>query len=488
MNFKLHDYQTKMVEEIRECYRQKDQSVLLQLATGGGKTFTFCYIGGKAAALGNIVWVLVHRSELVRQSSESLRTLGVEHGIIAPGFTPDPFAKVQVASVQTLVRRLGKLIAPNLIIVDECHHSVAASWDKVLRFYPKAKILGVTATPVRLDGRGLGRDFGGHYDSMVNGPPLSELITRGFLSPPHIYAPPVGADLSNLHKRYGEFVQAEAAELMDKPKITGCAVEHYSRISPNIPAIGFCVSVAHAEHVAEEFRAKGFNAASIDGSMDDRERKKRIQDLGNGKLHVLTSCDVISEGTDIPIVGTAILLRPSASFSMVMQQVGRALRVFPGKTHANVIDHVNNMKRHDLEGLGLPEWDVEWSLTGEIKRKKKASESSVGFKTCPACYRAHPPAPKCPYCGEVYEAKSGEPEQVEGRLERVDPAVRARLEQIEKDRAMFDRMKEEKQCRSIEDWEALAEKRGHKKSWAQIRYNIAQQRKNNMGGARLPGV
>jgi superfamily II DNA or RNA helicase len=375
-----------------------------------------------------------------------------------------------VASVQTLVRRLDKIHPPQLIISDECHHAGAATWSKVFNKFPQANILGVTATPVRLDGKGLGRSSGGFFDSMVNGPTVAWLIEQGFLARPKIYAPPVGADLSNLRKKYGEFVTADAAEAMDKPVITGCAVEHYRKLANNIPAIAFCASVAHAEHVAEQFRAAGYNAASIDGTMHGNDRKARIADLGAGRLHVLTSCDVISEGTDIPIVGAAILLRPTASMGLYLQQVGRALRMYPGKEHAIILDHVGNVMRH-----GMPEEDRVWSLDGERRSKngKKQDEEEFKVKQCEQCYACHAPAPKCPVCGHVYEVVAREIGTADGELLELDSK---RMQEIEADRAKMFKKREEGQCKTLEDFQKLAEQRGYAPGWAFHRFRAKQQR------------
>lgn len=249
MNIQLRDYQMAGVEKIRASFRNGCRNVLFQLPTGGGKTVVFCYITENAAKKSNRVLILVHRQELIRQTSTSLSDIGVPHGIIAPGFTPT-WDMVQVASVQTLVRRLHKIHPPQLIISDECHHANAGTWRKIFEHFNKARILGVTATPCRLDGSGLGRASGGFFDDMVKGPSVAELIDRGFLARPRIYAPPIGADLANLRKKYGEFVGADVVAAIDKPVITGSAVEHYRKLASGVPAIAFCASVAHAEHVA----------------------------------------------------------------------------------------------------------------------------------------------------------------------------------------------------------------------------------------------
>lgn len=476
MKLHLRDYQQEGVNALRQRFRAGDRNVLYQLPTGGGKTVVFSYITEGASRRGNRVLILVHRQELIRQTSASLDDIGVPHGIIAPGFTPS-WDNIQVASVQTLVRRLHKIHPPNLIISDECHHAGAASWGKIFNHFSAANILGVTATPVRLDGKGLGRDSGGVFDSMVNGPAVSTLIDRGFLATPKIYAPPVGADLSNLRKKYGEFVGAETAAALDKPVITGCAVGHYKKLAHGVPAIAFCASVAHAEHVAEQFRAAGYQAASIDGTMHDNDRKRRIRDLGNGGLHVLTSCDIISEGTDIPIVGAAILLRPTASLGLYLQQVGRALRMYEGKTQAIILDHVGNVMRH-----GLPDEDREWTLEGERQGgKAKPKEPELKVKQCEKCYAVHVAAPVCPTCGYVYEVVAREIPQADGELQEISSK---RFEEIEEQRARMFRRREEGQCRTLEEFQALAAERGYSPGWAYHRFRARQQRGGQSVAAR----
>lgn len=475
MLFQLRNYQQIDVTAVRKAFKSH-RNVLYQLPTGGGKTVVFAYITEGASKKGNRVLILVHRQELIRQTSAALQEIGVEHGIIAPGYTPS-WDNVQIASVQTLVRRLGNIHPPDLIISDECHHAGAASWSKIFNHYQKAKILGVTATPSRLDGKGLGRSSGGFFDSMVNGPTVSELIRQGYLAQPRVFAPPVGADLSTLRKKYGEFIPAEAVAAMDKPVITGCAVEHYRKLAQGVPAIAFCASVAHAEHVAEQFRAAGYKAASIDGTLHDNDRRARIKALGNGGLHVLSSCDLISEGTDIPIVGAAILLRPTASMGLYLQQVGRALRMHNGKTHALILDHVGNVMRH-----GLPDEDREWSLDGERKGKREKADDEPGLKLkqCERCYAMHLPAPVCPECGFEYPVSAREVAQADGELVEMD---KKRLEEIEANRRKMFARREEGQCRTLEDFQALAEQRGYAPGWAYYRFRARQQRQG--GGYSL---
>jgi superfamily II DNA or RNA helicase len=416
MNIKLRDYQIQSVDACRNAYRTGFKSPLLVLPTGGGKTVVFCYIAEQAYKSGKRVYILVHRQELLRQTSEKLDTFGVRHGCVAPGHSMTGDA-VQVASVQTLVRRLDKFPAPDLIIVDEAHHATAGTWKKILSTWPNALKLGTTATAIRMDGKGLGVDCGGFFDTIAIGPNPAQLISMGFLAEPVVFAPPSGIDLSSIKVRAGDYERDELNKRVDKPKITGCAIEHYERICNGIPAICFCVSVNHAEHVAAEFKAAGWAAESLDGKMTDAVRKAKISALANGQLNVLTSCDIISEGTDIPVVGAAILLRPTQSLGLYLQQVGRALRVYPGKDKAYILDHVGNCYRH-----GMPDDVREWSLDGYDWKKAKenpANDPATRIRQCEKCYGVYRSgAVSCPHCGYIPET-GREVVQVDGELKVV---------------------------------------------------------------------
>jgi len=459
MKLTLRDYQAAAVRDVRFAYADGCRAPLLTLPTGGGKTVIFSYIAERAGAKGNRVLILVHRRELRRQTSRTLDDFGVAHGMIAAGMTMDHHQQVQIASVQTLVRRLERLRwAPDLIVVDEAHHATGkTTWGQVLSHYPEARILGVTATPQRLDGLGLGVEAGGIFDRLITGPTVAQLTAAGHLSPVVVFAPRAMVDLSGIHTRAGDYATNEVAEAMDKPTITGDAVAHYRQHCSGEPAIAFCASVAHAEHVAASFHAAGFRAASIDGGMDSDLRAQHIDDLGAGRLHVLTSCEIVSEGTDIPIVSAAILLRPTQSLGLYLQQVGRVLRPALGKTRAVILDHVGNCFRH-----GLPDDDREWSLEGREKRPGTASDA-VPVRQCGECYHVHRPAPACPRCGYMYPVQSREVEEVAGELEQVDVvAIRAK----QKD--------EIKKARTLEELEAIGRARGFKPGWAWFMFNSKQ--------------
>lgn len=463
----LRPYQQIIVNGVRDCYRANFRAPLAVAPTGAGKTVIFSYISQTTAARAKRVLILVHRVELLRQTSDKLKEFGVDHGLINPLYTPDYRKNVQVASVQTLIKRLDKMHAPDLIVIDEAHHATAGTWRKILDHFPAARVLGVTATPCRADGNGLGKQAGGIFDEIVLGPTVAELIAGGYLVRPIIYAPAQQLDFSDVRIKRGDYDRGEIEARVDKPTITGDVIGHYERICPGTPAVAFCISVNHALHVAEEFRKAGYRAYAVDGGMDDDTRKRILRGLGNGSVDVVCSCDLISEGTDIPAIGCAIMLRPTKSLGLYIQQVGRALRVVEGKEHAIILDHVGNVITH-----GMPEEDRDWSLDGEVKRKrgKKDQEKAISIKQCEKCYAMHAPAPSCPVCGHTYEIESKNIQQVDGELRQITAADAMNLKR--------QRIIEEARAETLEQLEALAKARGYKPGWAKMKF-LARERKKN---------
>lgn len=312
----LRDYQEAAVQGIRDSFRQGNRRVLLVLPTGGGKTICFSYIAAGVSKNDKRVLIIAHRRELLKQISKALKAVGVHHAVMTGGYRGIPVAKVVVASVFTLANRLKRFPEPDLIIGDEAHHFTPdSSWGKVVQAFPKARVLGVTATPERLDGKGLGLLF----DDMVLGPTVAELTEQGFLSPADVYAPS-RPDLKGIRTRMGDYVHADLEGAMDKPSITGSAVSHYAKLANGKRAIAFCVSVKHAKDVAEDFRRAGFISSHIDGGMDEKERDGILKKFEDGDIQVLTSCDLVSEGFDLPAVEVAIMLRPTKSLSLYLQQ------------------------------------------------------------------------------------------------------------------------------------------------------------------------
>jgi len=456
MGLILRHYQQQAITDLRGAYRDGARAPLLVLPTGGGKTIVMAEIMRSLAARGRSALVLVHRRELVAQTSQKLDLAGVDHGIIAAGTQPSA-APIQVASVQTLVRRLDCIThPPDCVLIDEAHHATAGSWARVLGHWPGALRLGVTATPVRLDGRGLSAVF----DRLVLGPSVADLIFTGHLCPARLYAPPVRADLSRITRRGGDFAAGDAAERLDRPTVTGDAIEHYQRLASGQPAIVFCCTTQHAEHVAVSFRAAGHTAATLLGSTPSQERDQLVQQFAAGDLQLLVTVDVVSEGFDVPAASCAILLRPTASLGLYLQQVGRVLRPAPGKPHAVILDHVGNVHRH-----GFPDDPRDWSLDDRLRTGRGGNgHPAPSVRTCTTCFAAFKPAPVCPCCGAhcAPEPKRAM-RQVDGELQELK-RVNAQL-----------RASERKRARTLPELLAIAAQRGYSPGWA---YRVHNARSN----------
>ena len=466
MTVHLRPYQHDLVARAADAFRGGARRVLATMATGGGKGRVLAHVTAGAAGKGRRVLVIAHRSELVDQISANLADEGVAHGRIQASF-PLSGEAVQVGMVQSVCRRLNRLQPPDFLLIDECHHATAAQYAELTSAWPNVKVLGVTATPVRTDGKGLSACF----DVLVAGPSTRELIDAGHLAD-YDYFEPGGFDTSGLRTRAGEFVQADALEAVHRSAITGSAVEHYVRHLAGRPAIAFALGVEEAETVARSFREAGIRAAPIDGTMTLEERRRRLDALATGELHVVTAADVISEGVDIPAVSGAILLRPTASLGLHLQQVGRCLRPKPDGGRAIILDHVGNAARH-----GYPSDPRQWTLDG-VERRGQA------MRTCSRCQRtfraedaralalascsiaaaaAGCPMQAPPQAGEIRLP----PERVEGELRNmrdpwrwaggIDP-VRARGRDWH---ALLERAQTEAQLRMI------ARARGFRRGWTQ---------------------
>ncbi|MCP4393210.1 MAG: DEAD/DEAH box helicase [Alphaproteobacteria bacterium] len=392
---KLRDYQEEVITGCRTAYSQGKKAPLLVLPTGAGKTICFSYVAQSASSRGSRVLILVHRQELIYQTSEKLKMFGVDHGIISPEF-PHTDKPVQVAMIQTLVRRTSKITKPDLIVVDEAHHAMSSTYTKIIE-WGGCRILGVTATPCRLDGRGLGNVF----DEIVVGVTVKKLIEMGHLSPYKYYSMPIKIE-NKLHKRMGDYKKDEVDEVAKKA-IAGDIVGEWEKRALNEPTIVFCPSVDASERVAKLFQDRGYKFESLSGNMKREHRKGLISGLANGSLTGITSCDVVSEGTDIPVASCAILIRKTASTSLFLQQVGRVLRPVEGKI-ATIIDMVSNFSDH-----GAPCEEREWDLSTD-KKKKKTKDKNESFNQCDECFCIFSKDDdECPECGwEVPEKVAAE--------------------------------------------------------------------------------
>ena len=407
----LRPYQEDIIAEARKMMMAGIRSILIQSPTGSGKTLLTANMLKTAAEKGMPSWFICHRRELIKQSIGTFADVHVKHGVIANGWAEDRRQHIQIGSVQTMARRIKSgFKEPRLFIWDECHHLAAKGWSKIFEAFPNAFHIGLTATPERLDGAGLGK----YFKSMINGPSVRWLIENGFLCDYKLYAPST-VNLVGVHKSMGDFDKKELSAAVDKPTITGDAISHYKKFGLGKRAVVFCVSVEHSKHVVGQFRAAGVNAAHVDGETELMERDDTIRRFKSGEISVLSNVELFGEGFDLPALEVAILLRPTQSLGLFLQQVGRALRPFPGKERAIILDHAGNTERH-----GLPDEERSWSLVGSRGEKKKGAASEM-VKICPKCFAAQfPGRTECSNCHFVFGIQSREVEHKEGELNEVD--------------------------------------------------------------------
>jgi len=430
-NMQLRDYQLAGVNEISAAFSAGIRRVCYVAPCGAGKSEMIAYMANKAADKENQVLFLIHRRELLEQVQE---TIGRTSPLITMG------------TVQALLRKLDKLPAPKLIISDEFHHGTAATWRKIFDYFPDAFIVGLTATPARMGGQGLS-DI---CDRLIIGPTTAELIGRGYLAKFKYYAPPIPVDFEDVKMIAGDYDNREITIRIDKPHITGQAIEHYQLLAAGKQAIIYCASLEHSRHTVSQFQEAGINAQHVDGETPKETRTQAIEDFKAGRLTVLSNVELFGEGLNIPGVEVVLLLRPTQSLTLHLQQSMRSMRPGPNKT-AIIIDAVGNVYRH-----GLPDAPREWSLDGHQRRKN--APGGVGIRYCPMCYGVLNPAPICPYCGYQFTVTQRMLAVENGALAEFDAEQAARAAKVAR--------MEVGQCRTMEDLKRIETERGYQKGWA----------------------
>jgi superfamily II DNA or RNA helicase len=426
----LRDYQEKMISDIHSAWLHGSRHVCSVMPCGAGKSLTAAEIARRTTAKGNRVLFLVHRQELCSQIFSTFISYGVDMMLC------------EVGMVQTISRRTGMMLPPALIITDEAHHCLASSYRKIYKSFPSAYCVGFTATPIRLNGGGLGEVC----DSLVTGPTVKELIARNCLSPFDYYAPPV-ADLSGLRSRAGDFSAEDIEKVLNKPTIYGDVVSYYRKLADGKQAVCYCAGINSSKAMAHTFTDNGISAAHIDGGTPERERADTIEKFRRGEIKILCNVDLISEGFDVPDCAAAILLRPTKSLTLYIQQSMRCMRYKAGK-RAVIIDHVGNVHR-----FGLPDQEFEWSLEPRPQGKKKEkTDEDFKIRQCPECFCTHIIAPCCPNCGHVYPAQERTvAEKKEARLALITETVR--------------HYKNPSECRTREELSAYGKLKGYKPGW-----------------------
>jgi DNA repair protein RadD len=411
----LHAFQQTAVAEIERHIAEGRRRLLLVAPTGSGKTVIASELIRRWVAQYRTVLFLAHRREIIQQTGAKLAANGVRHGIIMAEVDPRPMEAVQVASIDTLhvrgVRSSAMDLPPaDLVVFDEAHRARGRTREHLIGLYPDAVLLGMTATPCRGDGRGLGNIF----DVMVEAPQVAELIVGGYLVKSRVFAP-VDPDLKGVRVEKGDYVISQLAGRMNTQALVGDIIEHWHRHGEQRRTIAFAVDVAHSVAIRNQFLSAGVPAEHLDGETPIPEREAILARLANGDTRVVSNCMVLTEGWDCPPVGCCILARPTKQMGLFRQMVGRVLRPADGKPDAVILDHSGAVFRH-----GLPEDHVSWTLDTDRRAENPAHEkrragAEPKLRECPSC-AAIMIKPPCSHCGWVPQPKARNVDFEDGKL------------------------------------------------------------------------
>lgn len=442
----LRPYQTRFVGDIRAAWQCGSKAVLGVMPTGGGKTVCFSDITAEHRGLS---CTIAHRQELVGQISLSLARAGVIHRIIAPnniissilaehraqfGRTfYSPTALAAAVGIDTLLAREDAVTRwaeqVTQVTIDEAHHVLLENkWGRGVAMFPNALVLGVTATPQRADGKGLGAHHDGIFDAMVLGPTTADLIAAGYLSPYEIVVPESDFDVEHLRvTEGGDFSPKQLKEASEASHIVGDVVEQYLKWANGLQGITFATDVETANKMAARYRERGVIAEAVSAKTPENVRNEFVRRFRRREITQLVNVDLFGEGFDVPGVEVVSSARPSMSLSVVLQQWGRCLRIAEGKRRGLIIDHVSNYKLH-----GLPDKPRRWTLDRRDKRAGRYRDpEEIPLTVCEECSKPYPRISRaCMWCGHVPAPTPGgrrTPEQVDGDLMLLDAATLAEL-------------------------------------------------------------
>lgn len=448
----LYPDQESVLNDVYGRYRSGYKHVLLQAATGSGKSVMAAHLIKRSMGKGNRIWFMVPRRELMRQMSETFNDYGIKHSFIAAGEDYNPTATVYIVSLATVARRLDKIILPpTRLIPDECHFG-SNGLDSVITWAQSkgALTLGLSATPNRSDSKGLGKWF----ETMVCGPSIKWLIENKRLARYRAFAPS-HIDLSGIKVTAGDYNQGQLQKRMESDRVLiGNAVDHYKKYAMGKLGVTFAVGVHHSKMLAQAYRDAGIPAAHMDGDTPDDERRRIARAFAKREILQLCNSDLLTFGYDLSsasgIKGVVIECmtdcKPTKSLPLQMQKWGRVLR-YSDEPHL-IFDHANNVEEH-----GMPDDEREWTLEDKPKANRKgASERNVEVKMCDRCYYCHKPAPSCPNCGHVYPIEERKIEQVDGELQEMKERI--------------ERSKDKWKAKTLQDLIIYGKKMGYKPGWA----------------------
>ena len=452
----LRTYQRDVIAEFERQVAAGKRRIITVAPTGAGKTVIVADIIRGFVGNYKSVVVLAHRREIIGQTSDKLRERGIAHGIIMAGTQQRPLEAVQVAAIQTLHRRAihsdaMQLPPADLLVIDEAHHCPANTYRKIIDAYPNAVLLGLTATPCRGDGRGLG----GIFEVLIECPQVADLIAQGHLVKTRVYAP-VNPDLKGVRTVAGDYNEGQLADRMDRPQLIGDIITHWDRFAERRKTVAFAVNVAHSVHLRDEFIKSGVRAEHIDGATPKIERDATLARLASGEIELITNCMVLTEGWDMPAVGCCILARPTKKMGLFRQMIGRVLRPAEGKADAIVLDHSGAVYRH-----GFVEDAVCWTLDPEGRAASAThqarGESSSRLLECTQCHAVRVAGEPCSVCGFLPQPAPRAVDIVDGELGEVGRDRRVGVNQY--DRAEWHGM-----------LAYIADERDYKTGWVAYKY------------------
>jgi DNA repair protein RadD len=415
---KLRPYQSAVIDKCTAAFFQGHKYILIQASTGAGKTVVASELINRIVAGSTPVLFLAHRKEIILQTSQKLDAFGVDHGVIMGNHPRKNDHLVQVATIQTISRRLKNLPPAGVMFIDEAHLSCGDSYKAMKFLYPDAVIIGLTATPTRTDGKGLSEI----YSTIIECVPMAQLIEEGHLVKPRVFAP-YTPDMKAVHISKGDYDATETAAVMDKPQITGDIIKHWIKYAQDRKTICFASSVQHSKNIVAEFVGAGISAKHLDATTPAVERDQTLHAWRDGKFAVLSNCGLFIEGLDVPAASCCILARPTKSLTIYLQAVGRVMRPAENKTDAIILDHAGLTAVHDF--VDVPR---EWSLEPNPKKARASDnkEPTTSVTVCAECFCSYskklsPLA--CPECGAEVEQPEVAEVHAAGELIELTPEL-----------------------------------------------------------------
>lgn len=452
MAYELRGYQQELINRIRQSLATGHRHIIVQSPPRTGKTVVMAEIARQSTARGNRVCFIIHRKEVLEQAKATFQEQGVDPDLLEAGM------------VQSLTRHVDTMRSPEVILIDEAHHALAKSYTRILEAFPQAYVLLFTATPVRTGRNQLDEIT----DDLIVGKSIKELTEQGFLAPFKYYgAKHKDVDYSRLRKSStGDYVTASIDDAVSH-KIYSHTVDEYLGKASGMQAVVYTYSVEAANHLAEEFNARGITAEAVDATTLAMVRDDAVQRFRNQKLKVLVNVNLFTEGIDLPNVDCVIMVRPTMSLALYMQFSMRCLNPRPGKT-AIIIDQVGNWERFDL-----PDADRDWEELAKSKASpaKSLKRGGVQVIQCPDCFgvveQKEVVNNTCPQCGYSPLVKKQGYQEQDAELVEIKRSDRVKkIEEMISDKVLLNVSdKTLGQLQSRKEFEAYAKLHGYKPGW-----------------------